>query len=156
MRRTFLLAALGSALFACQQPAPEAISDADVAKIRALAAEFARAAVARSDSATAAQYTENAVFMPPNQPAVEGRVAIQAWFKAFPPMSAFRLMVLDVDGRGDLAYARGRYTLTIAAAGKRPAVEDRGKFVEVRRRQADGRWLMTADIFNSDVPLPPR
>ena len=156
MRTTCLLTALSCALVACQQPAPEGISDADTARIRALAAEFARAAVARSDSATAAQYSMNAVFMPPNQPAVEGRVAIQAWFKAFPPLSAFRLTVLEVDGRGDLAYARGRYALTIAAAGKTPAVSDHGKFLEVRRRQADGRWLMTADIFNSDVPLPTR
>jgi len=156
MHRTFLLLALGSALVGCQQPAPEPISDADIAKIRALAAEFARAAVARNDSANAAQYTENAVFMPPNQPAVEGRAAIQAWFKSFPPMSGFRLMVLEVGGNGDLAYARGRYALTIAASGRTPTIEDRGKFVEVRRRQADGRWLMTSDIFNSDLPLPKR
>ena len=156
MRRTFLLAAIGSALFACQQPAPEGISDADIARIRAQAAEFARAAVARSDSATAAQYSINAVFMPPNQPAVEGRIAIQAWFKAFPPLSAFRLNVIEVDGRGDLAYERGRYAMTIAAAGRTPAVEDRGKFLAVLHRQSDGRWLMTNDIFNSDVPLPSR
>jgi len=153
MRHTLLLTALGCTLAACQ-PAPEGVSDADIARIRALAAEFARAAVARSDSATAAQYTENAVFMPPNQPAVEGRAAIQAWFKTFPPMSGFRLTVIDVGGSGDLVYARGRYALTIAASGKTPAIEDHGKFVEVRRRQADGRWLMTHDIFNSDVPLP--
>lgn len=156
MRRIFLLAALGSALVACQQPAPEGISDADIAKIRALTAEFARAAVARSDSATAAQYTEDAVFMPPNQPAVEGRTAIQAWMKAFPPMSGFRLTVLEVDGYGDVAYERGRYALTFAAAGRTPAVSDHGKFLAIRRRQADGRWLMVADIFNSDVPLPAR
>jgi len=156
MRRTLLLAALGSALFACQQPPPEGISDADIARIRAQAAEFARAVVARSDSATAAQYSVNAVFMPPNQPAVEGRVAIQAWFKALPPMLVFRHNVIEVDGRGDIAYERGRYALTIAAAGRTPAVEDHGKFLAVLRRQADGRWLMTNDIFNSDVPLPTR
>lgn len=153
MRPTFLLAVLSGSLVACQ-PAPAKLSDADKATMRAMAAEFARAAMARSDSANAAQYTENAVFMPPNQPAVEGRAAIQAWFKAFPPISEFTVTLVDVDGVGDVAYARGTYTLTIAPAGKTPAVSDHGKFLEVRRRQADGKWLLTADIFNSDVPLP--
>jgi len=49
---------------------------------------------------------------------------------------------------------RGTWTLAIAAAGRTPAIEDHGKFLEVRRKQADGSWLMVADIFNSDVPLP--
>lgn len=154
MRRTFLLTALSCALVACQAPPPENISDADIARLRAMAGEFARAAMARSDSANAAQYSETAVFMPPNQPAVEGRAAIQAWFKAFPPIAAFRLTVIEVDGHGDVAYTRGRYSMTIAAAGKTPAVSDRGKFLAVHRRQADGSWLMSDDIFNSDVPLP--
>jgi ketosteroid isomerase-like protein len=33
-------------------------------------------------------------------------------------------------------------------------VPDTGKFMDIRRRQADGRWLFTHDIFNSDIPLP--
>jgi ketosteroid isomerase-like protein len=36
------------------------------------------------------------------------------------------------------------------------AVGDHGKFLEIRRRQADGRWLVAADIFNSDQPVPTR
>jgi len=155
MRLTFLLTALSCAVVACQ-PAPENLSDADVARLRAMAGEFGRAVIARSDSANAAQYTKNAVFMPPNQPAVEGRAAIQAWFKAFPPMTVFRLNVIEVDGHGDVAYTRGKYALTIAPRGKTPAVSDHGKFLSVHRRQADGSWLMSDDIFNSDVPEPPR
>ena len=31
---------------------------------------------------------------------------------------------------------------------------DSGKFLEIRRRQADGRWLIPRDIGNSDIPLP--
>jgi ketosteroid isomerase-like protein len=155
MRFTFLLTVFSAALVACQ-PAPEKLSEADIAKIRAMTANFARAAMAHSDSANAVQYTENAVFMPPNQPAVEGRAAIQAWFKAFPPVAVFTLKVLDVDGHGDVAYERGTYRMVIAGAGKAPALSDHGKFLAVRRRQPDGMWLMSADIFNSDVPLPQR
>ncbi len=155
MRPTLLLTALGCAVLACQS-APARLSEADIAAIRASADSFAANARARRDSANAALYAENAVFMPPNQPAVEGRVAIRAWFAAFPPMSAFSITSIKIDGQGDLAYERGTYALTIAAAGKAPAMEDHGKYLAVRRRQTDGSWLMTLDMFNSDVPLPTR
>jgi ketosteroid isomerase-like protein len=155
MRPTFLLTALSCAVLACQ-PTPAKLSDADLAAIRAAATSFAENGLARRDSANAAQYAENAVFMPPNQPAVEGRAAIRAWLAAFPPMSAFSLTSIEIDGQGDLAYERGTYAFTIAAAGKAPAMEDHGKYLAVRRRQADGSWLMTLDMFNSDVPLPSR
>jgi ketosteroid isomerase-like protein len=138
------------------QPAPAPLAEADVTAIRAATARFVENALARRDSANAAEYAEDGVFMPPNQPAVEGRAAIRAWFAAFPPMSAFNLTVVEVKGRSDLAYERGTWALTIAATGKTPAISDHGKFMAVRRRQADGSWPMTADIFNSDVPLPGR
>lgn len=155
MRSTFLLTALSCAIVACQ-PAPAKLSDADIAAIRAANDSFAVNARARRDSANAAMFTPNGVFMPANGPAVEGRAAIQAWLAAFPPMTDFTTQVVEVDGLGDLAYARGTYSLTIAAAGRAPAHTDHGKWIEVLRRQSDGRWLVAIDIFNSDVPLPTR
>lgn len=44
--------------------------------------------------------------------------------------------------------------MTMAPPGAPGPVKDSGKYVEVRRRQADGRWLVAVDIFNSDVPIP--
>jgi len=136
MRPTLFLTALSCAVLACQ-PTSAKLSEADIA-------------------ANAAMFTANGVFMPPNQPAVEGRAAIQAWFAAFPALSEFTVQVVEIDGRGDVAYARGTYALTIAAAGRTPAMPDHGKYLEIRRRQSDGRWLTALDIFNSDVPLPTR
>jgi len=147
--------ALGAAVLACQA-APVNLSAADVAAIRAATQRFVENANPRRDSANAALYTENAVLMPPNQPAVSARPAILAWLQAFPAMTDFNLTSDDVDGRGDLAYQRGTYTLAIAAAGRTPAMTDHGKYLAVWRKQADGSWLMSVDTFNSDVPLPTR
>lgn len=155
MRPTFLLAAFSCTVLACQ-PAPATLSEADRAAIRAASDSFVQRARSRRDSANAALYVENALFMPPNQPAVEGRTAIRTWFESFPPMSDFNLTSVDVDGRGDLAYERGTYAMTIAAAGRTPAMADHGKYVVVWRKQADGSWLIAVDMFNSDVPLPTR
>ena len=101
MRPTLFLTALSCAVLACQ-PTSAKLSEADIAAIRASAATFAANAVADRDSANAAMFTANGVFMPPNQPAVEGRAAIQAWFAAFPALSEFTVQVVEIDSDRDL------------------------------------------------------
>ena len=151
--RPALLIVLAAALAACR-PAPPPVSDADKAAIRAVGDSFVVYFRTDRDSAMAALYTENAVVMPPNAGAVEGRAAIRAFFSGYPPLPDFVGTPIDVDGRGDLAYVRGTYSFSMPAAGGQPAMSDHGKFVEIRRRQPDGKWLVSVDIFNSDVPLP--
>ncbi len=34
-----------------------------------------------------------------------------------------------------------------------PPVQETGKYIEIRRKQEDGSWLLAVDIFNSDTPL---
>lgn len=153
MRPTFLLTALSCAVVACQ-PAPAKLSDADVAAMRAAVDTFVANALARRDSVQAEGFTSNGVMMPPNGPAVEGRAAIRAWMTAYPQMSDFKARVVEIDGVGDMAYVRGTYEVTLAPVGRTPAVTDHGKWLEIVRRQSDGRWLVAYDIFNSDVPLP--
>jgi len=154
MRPPFL-AVLALAALACR-PAPPPLTDADKAAMRAVTDSFTAYVVSGRDSAAAALYMETASLMPPNQGIVEGRAAIRAWIDAFPPLSEFTATPLEIDGRGDLAYLRGTYQFTIAAAQGRPAMPDHGKFLEIRRRQPDGKWLVAVDMFNSDLPLPAR
>jgi ketosteroid isomerase-like protein len=153
--RPWFLAVLAVAAVACR-PAPPPLTDADKTAIRAGGDSFVVFFRTDRDSAMAALYTENAVLMPPNQGAVEGRAAIRAFFGGFPALPDFTGTPVDIDGRGDLAYVRGTYSLTVPVMGGRPAQSDHGKFVEIRRRQPDGKWLVSVDIFNSDMPLPAR
>ena len=152
MRPTILCLILLSA--ACRV-APPALSDADRASIRAVTDSFVANARARRDSANAQLYMETATLMPPNAGIAEGRAAIRAWLAAFPPMSDFTLTPVEIDGRGDLAYVRGTYAMTLVGPNGRPMGQDHGKYLEVRRRQPDGKWLIVADIFNSDLPATP-
>lgn len=143
-------------LLAACRVAPPPLADADKTAIRAVGDSFVVMFRADRDSAQAELYTENAVLMPPNMGVVEGRAAIRAFFQNYPAISDFAGTAIEVDGRGDVAYVRGTYAYTIPAGGGRPAVPDHGKFLEIRRRQPDGKWLIAVDIFNSDVPLPTR
>jgi uncharacterized protein (TIGR02246 family) len=135
---------------ACQNPAPAGLSDADRAGIQQNHDAFAKGINTKDFATPASLYTDDGAMLPPNGVAVQGRQAIQKWMSDFPPLSEFKLEVVDLDGHGDLAYARGNYSMMISAPGAAP-VRDHGKWVEVWRKQSDGTWKMRWDIFNSDV-----
>jgi hypothetical protein len=85
-------------------------------------------------------------------PPTKGSGAIQAMFASFPPMSGFKVDIVELDGRGDLAYVRGNYSMTLNPPGV-PPVPDSGKYVEVWKRQADGAWKAIYDSWSSDLPV---
>ena len=89
--------------------------------------------------------------MPPNHPAVEGRAAILNWLKAFPTVTRFDMSISEIEGRGDLAYVRGHVSMTLQPEGAEAPVEDRVKYIEIRKEQVDGSWPIAVDIFNSDL-----
>ncbi len=135
---------------ACQPPGPATLSEEDIAGNEATTQAWGEAANAGDWAALGATYTADAVLLPPNEPAVQGRGGIQAWFEAFPPVSDFNLETVEIEGVGDLAFVRGTYTLTMTPEGM-DTVADTGKYIEVRRKQADGSWLIYRDIFSSNL-----
>jgi ketosteroid isomerase-like protein len=148
-------AALFALLPACQTSPPAAISEADKAAMRSLDESFTGMVLA-GDFKTIVErfYTEDAHFMAPNAPDAAGRAQIEAALRALPPLTAFALHSEEMAGAGDLAYSRGRYTMTLSPPGA-AAIHDQGKFLVVYRRQADGSWKVSHDIFNSDLPPKP-
>lgn len=135
---------------ACQPPGPATLSQEDIAGIEATSQAWMEAVSAGDWAALSATYTEDAVLLPPNEPAVPGRSDIEAWFEALPPVSDFNLETVEIEGLGDVAFVRGSYTLTMTPEGM-DAVADTGKYLEVWRKQADGSWLIYRDIFSSNL-----
>ena len=128
------------------------LSATDIAAIETTQLQFAAAFLRRDFDALAALYSDDAVVMPPNEPAVHGRTAVKAWMAAFPVVTDFTLSTSRIEGRADLAYVRGTYTMTLRPEGAQTPVMVRGKYLEIRRRQSNGEWLLEADMFNSDQP----
>jgi ketosteroid isomerase-like protein len=93
-----------------------------------------------------ALYTEDAIQLPPNQAAVQGKAAIQAWMAAFPPFSNFQEQSLEIEGQGDLAFDRGTYSMTVTPAGAAP-IEDRGKHLIIWRKQETRAYKPARNIF---------
>ena len=130
----------------------DAVSDADRDAIRAAASAWLQAHQTNDWGAVAAMYTEDAVLMPPNQPEIRGRDDIRTWFEENESGNRIELEYVEIDGCGDVAYVRGKYRMTIPVEGGEPIV-DVGKLLEIRRRSADGSWLVARDMFSSDLPL---
>ena len=129
---------------------------ADERAVRMADSSLAAAVEAKDVDRTASFYADDAVQLPVAEPLVSGRAAIRdEWAKVYgiPGMTnKSRLESVEVSG-GSLAYTRGTYESTMLAPDGKPATE-RGKWITVWRRQADGTWRVAADIYNTDAPPP--
>ncbi|MDH3458753.1 MAG: DUF4440 domain-containing protein [Gemmatimonadota bacterium] len=152
--RRFIPALLAAfSLVACYPAGDAALSDEDTAAIREMLDTYAVNVRAEDWTTLATYYTDDAVRMPPNEPMVSGTAAIIAQSEMNPPVTGFTLTPQIVDGRGDLAYARGSYTLDLAPPDADP-MSMTGKWHAIYERQADGSWLCVSDIWNTNMPMP--
>src|SRR5262249_21359113 len=94
----------------------------------------------------------------PNAPAITGKDNLRA---ALQPMVAdpnfalsFQSTRVDVARSGDLGYARGTYSMTMSDPKTSKPVTDRGKYVTVFKKQADGSGRAVEDMISSDMPGP--
>jgi ketosteroid isomerase-like protein len=124
-------------------------------EVLALNARFSKAVGNQDLDDLLALYDSKARLLPPNAPMAEGTTAIRQVFQGFIDMGAnsLDLQIVDVHESGDLVIDVGRYVLGIQLPGGQ-SMEDRGKYVDVFRRQPDGSLKFIADIFNSDLPPP--
>lgn len=111
-------------------------------------AAFKDAFNSRDAAALAMVYTEDARLMPFNVPMITGRGPIQSfWQTGFNRgISNIEKTPIEVQTLGDTAIEISRYIVTV---GDRKVP---GKDMLVWRRGGDGKWRITADIWNNDQP----
>ncbi len=95
------------------------------------------------------QYAEDAVILPPEEAAQSGREAIRTYFDDDTHTSNQVFETSDISGDSNIAYVHGSYSFDLAAEGQEP-VAVAGKYIEIWQKQADGSWLITHDIWNSN------
>jgi ketosteroid isomerase-like protein len=101
---------------------------------------------------TVAYYTGDASVFPPNAPIACDKQSIRAVRAALPASVgvSWQATRVEVARSGDLAYVQGTYQFT--SKDPQAKLMDYGKFLEVWKKQADGKWKTVADIFNSNLP----
>jgi uncharacterized protein (TIGR02246 family) len=139
----------------CGEKTPPDTRAADESAIRALDAQWSKAAEAKDVDGTVSYYSDDASLLAPNAPIASDKQGIRgAWASLLGTDTSLSWQAnkVEVSRSGDLAYVQGVYQMTSKdARGK--LVSDTGKFVEVWKKQADGKWKTVADIFNSDMPV---
>ena len=124
-------------------------------KIRQADIAWSKAAEMLDLEAIVSYYTDDVVVMLPNMPVVVGKEAARELNRSMldtPGYSAkWEPVKVEVASSGDIGYARGNYVLTINGANGVP-VTDKGKYVEIWKKQADGEWKVAVEMFNSDLP----
>lgn len=141
--------ALLSFTFVC--PAPAAGSKtADEQAVRDADAEWSKVAGAKDLDKTVSFYADDAVCLPPNQPAVTSKDGIRNLWKGFfdDLMDiSWKTTRVEMAKSGDIGYLLGTYAMTMKGGTK-----DMGKYCEVWKKQADGKWKVVVDTFSSDLP----
>ena len=148
----FKVALFAGLALSAPQPAVGQLSDADRKGIQDVTDRWLKAMTTNDSTAVAALYTEDAMLLPPNEPAVKGRAAIRHYLGQFPKITSFKAPLVEIEGNGNVAYARGTYEVTLMPPGSKTPVKDSGKFIEIRRKEPDGSWLILRDLWNQDPP----
>jgi ketosteroid isomerase-like protein len=130
---------------------------ADEAALKATDEAWAKAAASKDVDKTVAFYSDDATVLPPNSPAIIGKEPIRGMWKSMiePAGSSisWKVTKVEVAKSGEMGYVSGTYEMTDMSTGK--PVNDRGKYLEVWKKQADGSWKCVADMFSSDLPAAP-
>jgi uncharacterized protein (TIGR02246 family) len=132
----------------------------DPAAVRAIIdqtnAKMADALQKADTAAIMAIYSDDAVVMMAGQPAWNGKAGIrQSGTEMLNAVkfSDIKFTTSSVDVAGDYAIETGTLQLTLTPKGGKP-MPDKGKYVTVWKKQADGSWKVYRDISNSDNPPP--
>ena len=138
-------------------PAPPDTRDADIQAIKDTEAAWAKASAAKDADKFASFYTDDASLLLQDAPPFNGKDAIAKTTKEMmgdPNFAlAFQGSRFDVAKSGELGYSQGTYTMTMTNPKSKKPAPDKGKYLTVFKKQADGTWKAVADMVSSDGPV---
>jgi uncharacterized protein (TIGR02246 family) len=141
-------------------PAPTDTHVADTAAIRRLESDWNQAESTKDVDKITAFYADDASLYTSGMPAITGKANIVAFYKTavadknfsftWPPST-----VVVVSKSGDMAYTEGTYTFTYTDSKTKKGMTEKGKYLEVYTKQADGSWKDEVDSGIPDGPGTP-
>ncbi|HEY6453743.1 MAG TPA: nuclear transport factor 2 family protein [Steroidobacteraceae bacterium] len=129
---------------------------ADLAAIAAFNVQYLKAINAGDINALSALTDEDHIALTPGRPPLVGKAANIAangrLYQQFNIAENWTPVETVIDG--NLAYQRGSFTVAATAKAGTTArpLGGTGSFLRIYRRQPDGSWIMTRDMFNTEQP----
>ena len=98
---------------------------------------------------------DDVVLMAPGEPTIRGKAAVRAWYEGFLAQFHTSTLVFNHEevfmGNG-FAVELASFEWGLVPTRGGAASVDRGSFMQVWKKQADGQWRFAREIFNSSVP----
>jgi ketosteroid isomerase-like protein len=131
---------------------------ADEAAIRAADSAFARTGETKDLVKQLTFYVDDGdgpMFLPQGVPLAAGKTAIhEALRPAYDDRNfsvTWRPLQVEAARSGELGYVRGVYETSVKGPDGSTST-DKGKYIEIWKKQPDGSWKLLMDIANSDSP----
>jgi uncharacterized protein (TIGR02246 family) len=115
--------------------------------------DFAEALNNKDAEAASLLYAEDASLLPPNESIVTGRENIKNYWQGALDAGTTNVSVstISTGSDGDLGYEIGHFELSYPGPDGNMIVE-KGKYTELLKRMADGKWISIYGMWNSDSP----
>ena len=155
---SFLLLALVACTTTTAPPAPTVDVAAEQAKIHDAEAAQLKGWDAKDMDRIVAYYADDATLMTPGFPAMKGKDAMRNGLKPFLADPNLKLETSDerveVSKAGDVGFLQGSYKMVTTDPKTKKPMTDKGSYVTVFKKQADGNWKAVSDINTSELPPP--
>ena len=148
--------------FGCQQGGevaeePAVDIEADTTALKKIEEEWTAASISGDIDKLVSFFTDNAVNIPPNEPALIGKEAIRSWFQQSSDQFTMEQegTVEDVQVSGDLAFTRGTETIIFTPKAGGESLKAKDRWVTIYRKQSDGTWKCICNIWSYDSLVSP-
>lgn len=152
-----IVACASMTLTSCKENAVKVDTAAAEKQLRDNEAKWNAAYASRDAEALAGAYADDAALANPGSALVTGKATIRketAAFASDPNLKvAFAADRIQVAASGELAYARGHYSLTMTDPQTKQPANSTGSYLTVWKKQDDGSWKAIED-FITPGPAP--
>ncbi len=124
----------------------------DIASITAISKARADAFNQANAAAIAAHFAEDVLLMAPDKPILKGKAAVQTYYQHIfdEYETGLKSYYEEVKVSGELAYGRGFAEVTLTPKRGGQTLTSTAKYINIMKREADGTWKTTHDIWNSN------
>jgi len=118
---------------------------------------FLAAMKANDANALVSLLTTDVEFLPPNDSSHAGKEGVRSWFNGI--VAQFKTTDVGVNERnvivgGDWGIERANFNWTLTPVAGGSEITNKGKFIAIWHKEADGTWKTKYNIWNSSIPPP--
>ncbi len=150
------LAALAAGCSSKPPAPPPDTRPADLQAVKDVEAAWLKDTATKDVDKYVSYFAEDASGLYPGAETLNGKAAIKAaaaTYFADPNFSVTWESTRAMASKGgDMVYSQGTYTMTVTNPKTKKPMTDKGKYLTVYTKQADGSWKVVADTMNSDSP----